>query len=233
MVFKELMTEELAREVLLSVTRQREAELFQNKSNTPSSVQKIVIPLTTARDAADPYKISIPFRSFWVQDATDTNVSVNIKLLTRDSSADSFTVKKNDVYGHDEMCSEVYLDWAAQSGKTLTIVFFTRGVFSSGSQISVTGGGVFLSEGTSFVQSVQTLAAATAAIVFPVDSTRALGFFQNNTGASVYVGPSTVAASGANLGEEVPAGTNYYWRNTAALYAISTPGGDLLKRIQN
>lgn len=230
---RELMTEETAREILNAVKEKRDAQLFQNKSNTPFAVQKLVIPLDVARNENAPYTINVPFKSFWVQAATDVNVTVNVRLLSRDTYSSSFAVSKNDAYSHDDICSEMHLDWAAQSGKSVTIILFTKGEFRSGSQISVTGGGVFLSEGTSFTPAIQTLAAATAAVVFSQDSTRALGVIQNISGASIFVGPSTVTASGATRGEEVPNGGLFEWRNTAALYAISTPGGDIYKRGQN
>lgn len=232
MVFQELMTEENARLILEEVRNKRNAQLFINKTNTPFTVQKLVIPLDTARNEGDPYSVTVPFRSFWVQAATDIATTVNVRLLTRDSYASSFAVIKNDAYTHDDVCTQMYIDWSAQAGKSITIILFTQGEFRSGSQISVTGGGVFLSEGTSFLASVQTLAAATAAQVFAQDSARALGVIQNLSGGDIYVGAAGVTASGATIGELVPNGEKFEWRNTAALYAISTPGGDIYKRSQ-
>lgn len=230
---RELMTEETAREILSAVKERRDAQLFQNKSNTPFTVQKLIIPLDTARNENDPYSIRVPFRSFWVQSATDINVTVNVRLLTRDSYSSSFSIIKNDSYSHDDMCTEMHLDWAAQSNKSITIILFTQGEFRSGSQISVTGGGVFLSEGTSFTDGPVTLGAATPTIVFSVDSTRALGVLQNILPTSIWVGDSAVTNSGATIGEEIPAGGYFEWRNTAALYAYNVAGGDIFRRVQN
>ena len=233
MPLRDLMTEETAREILSSLRDRRDAQLFINKTNTPFVTQKLVIPLSTARNEADPYSIRIPFRSFWIQDATDVNVTINIRLLTRDSYSGSFTVRKNDAYSHDDMCTEIHLDWAAQAAKTITVILFTQGEFRSGSQLSITGGGVYTSEGTSFTDGPVTIAAAAATIVFAQDSTRVLGKLQNILGTSIWVGDSAVTNAGASIGEEIPAGGSFEWKNTAALYAYNVAGGDIFRRIQS
>lgn len=230
---RQIMTEETASNILADKLDEVKAQLFRNNTNAPFAVQTIVIPLTTARNANDPYIIKVPFKSIYVQDATDVNTTVNVRVMSTDTYQSSFIMRKNDVIATGSMINQIALDWSAQSGKTITFVFFTDAEFRSGSQISVTGGGVFLSEGSSFTDSVQALTAATAAIVFPSDSTRALGIIQNLTGLPIYVGPSTVTASGATIGYEVAPNATYEWRNTAVLYAISTPGGNIFKRIQN
>lgn len=233
MPIRELMTEDTAREILRSIADTREAQLFRNKTNSPFSVQKLVIPLTTARNENDPYKINIPFKSFYVQDATDVNTTVNVRVMSQDTYQSSFTVRKNDSFDADDMFDEIILDWSAQSGKTITIILFTSASFRSGSQISITGGGLVINEGTSFVDTNPTLSATTATLVFSQDSTRALGVIQNLTGASIWVGASTVVDTGANRGREVPAGDYFEWKNTAALYAYSVLGGSIFVRTQN
>lgn len=226
---KEVMTAEKAALILSNFNELIDAGLFNKINKVPFSVQKIVIDLSTAKNESAPYIINIPFKSFYVQDATDVNVSANIRIISTDSIQSSFKIKQNDSWRSDQIINQCSLDWAAQSGKSLTIVFFVDGIFESGSQISVTGGGVSIVNGSSFTQAVQTLAAATAAEVFASDSTRKVGTIQNNSGASIWVGASTVTASGATLGYEVLNGSTYEWRNTAALWAISTAGGDILK----
>lgn len=230
---RDIMTEDTAANILSQKLDEVKAQLFRNNTNAPFSVQTIVIPLTTARNANDPYIIKVPFKSIYVQDATDVNTTVNVRVMSVDSYQSAFIMRKNDVIATDTMINQIALDWSAQSGKTITFVLFTNAEFRSGSQISVTGGGVFISEGTSFTDSRQTLTAATAAVVFASDSTRALGVIQNLTGAPIYVGASTVTASGATIGYEVAPNATFEWRNTAALYAISTPGGDIFKRSLN
>jgi hypothetical protein len=137
-------------------------------------------------------------------------------------------MKQNDSFVLDEPISEMYLHWTAQPGRTITLAIFTSAQFNSGSQISVTGGGVSLVEGSSFTQSVQTLVAATALEIFPTDTTRKLGTFQNNTGSNVWVGPSTVTNAGASLGYQVAPGASFQWRNTSNIYAYSVLGGNIL-----
>lgn len=209
----------------------QQAQLFLSQKN-PFTVQKLTIALDTARDPNNPYVVNLPHKSFYVQDATDVNVTIDVQLQSQDQINSPFTVRKNDVLTYEQLMPKVNFSWSAQAGKTITIVFFSDAEFKSGSQISVTGGGVVVNEGTSFTDAKQTLAAATAAIVFASDSTRALGVIQNISGASIWVGSSTVTNTGATIGFEVPINGIFEWRNTAALYAYSVAGGDIFKRGQ-
>lgn len=209
----------------------QQAELFLSQNN-PFTVQKLTIALDAARDVNNPFTVKIPHKSFYIQDATDVNVTIDVQLQSQDQINSSFTVRKNDVLTYQKIMPQINFSWAAQVGKTITIIFFSDAEFKSGSQISVTGGGVVINEGTSFTDARQTLAAATAALVFATDSTRALGVIQNLTGAAIWVGSSTVTNTGATTGFEVPMNGLFEWRNTAALYAYSVAGGNIFKRGQ-
>lgn len=231
-MIRDIMDKQRAATALYGKNEVQNAELFTKQEN-PFTVQKVVLNLDTAKDASAPYTVKIPHRSFYVQDATDVNVTVDVQLQSRDSINSTFTVRKNDAIAYGSMMPELSLSWAAQAGKTITIVFFFDAQFMSGSQISVTGGGVVVNEGSSFADARQTLAAATAAVVFSSDSSRALGVIQNTSGASIWVGASTVTNSGSTVGLEVPANGVFEWRNTGALYAYSVAGGNIFKRSQS
>lgn len=209
----------------------QQAELFLSQKN-PFTVQKLTIALDVAVDPNNPKIVNLPHKSFYVQDATDVNVTIDVQLQSQDQINSPFTVRKNDVLTYEQLMPKVNFSWSAQVGKTITIVFFSDAEFKSGSQISVTGGGVVVNEGTSFTDARQTLVAATAGLVFASDSTRAIGFIQNISGASIWVGSSTVTSSGATIGFEVAANDVFEWRNTAALYAYSVAGGNIFKRGQ-
>lgn len=218
-----VMTQELARQILSVAVDNARAEVFESSTQKPQTVQVHVIPLTTARLSTDPFIIRFPFRSFYVQSATDVNVTVNIRPISDDSVQGSFAVKQNDSWACDKKIPGAFIDWSAQSGKSITLVFFTDSEFRSGSQISVTGGGVSISEGTSFTQSTLTFVAITALSIFASDSTRKVGVFQNRTGASVWVGGAAVTNNTAYY--EVLNGADFIWKNTAQLYGYSVAGG--------
>lgn len=231
-MLRDIMDKKRAEMALYAKNELQDAELFSKQEN-PFTVQTITIPLDTARDVGNPLTLNIPHRSIYVQDATDVNVTVSVQMQSRDSINSTFAIRKNDAWTNDSIIPQINLSWSAQAGKTITLVFFYNTEFRSGSQISVTGGGVLVSEGSSFVDARQTLAPTTAAVVFSSDSTRALGVIQNTSGASIWVGASTVTNSGSTVGLEVPANGVFEWRNTGALYAYSVAGGNIFKRIQS
>lgn len=225
---REILTPDEVALILKSADLVKRARIFEGTTQKPFGVQTITLDLTTAVLSTNPYKIRFPFRSLFVRDATDVYVSVNLQPQSQDSYQSSFAMTKNDGWVADYPVTEAYLYWSAQSGKTITLVFFTDSAFKSGSQISVTGGGVSIVEGSAITGPIRVaLSAATAAIIAPALSTRKVAVIQNKTGASLYVGDSTVTASGATEGIEIPDDGIIYWRNTAGLYGYSTAGGNV------
>jgi hypothetical protein len=136
-------------------------------------------------------------------------------------------MKLNDVFNSDQPVASSNFYWSAQSGKSITLVFFTSATFSSGSQIVSFSGGVNIADGSAFAQSQLALTAATATQIFAASATRKVGTFQNTSGASVWVGNSTTTSSGSTIGIEVRAGDSFQWRNSAALYGYSVAGGNI------
>lgn len=222
------MTSEIAKAILMDMKLQRRAEIFDGTTVNPFEVQSLTLDLSTARLSTDPLLIGFPFRSLFMRSATDNSVAVTFRPQTRDSFQSGVDLKLNDSLDFDIQQSGGYLSWAAQSGKSITIVFFVNARFVSGSQVSQTAGGVAIVDGSSFTRTVTTLAAATATSILSTDTTRKISNIQNNTGASIFVGDSTITGSGATVGYEVAAGSTFQWRNTAQLYAYSVAGGPIL-----
>lgn len=223
-----MMDQDTANAILQSANDTLKARILTGINSSLFEVQKVVIDLTSARLETNPYEIKFPFKSFWVQDATDSNVSVSFKPGTVDQYQSAFEIQKNDSWSSDYPTTAAFLHWSAQSGKSITIIFFVSSEFKSGTQQTVTSGGVSITNGDAISTAVVTLAAATAAAAFAASTTRKRGLLQNNSGASIWIGPSTVTNSGATLGLEVQAGDTYAHNNASALYAYSVAGGDVL-----
>jgi hypothetical protein len=226
---KEIMTKELSDMMLNTAEELKRAAIFEGSTQRPFSVQSLTLSLDTARLSTDPLRIGFPFKSFFVADATDTSVLLNMKVNGRDEIQSWFPFHKNDSWNSSTAISEAYLYWAAQSGKTVTIIFFTDAEFKSGSQIAVQSGGVTISEGSSTTAIARvTLTAATAGVIAPADTLRIVTIIQNKTGADLYIGgTSAVTNSGATEGIKVPADGIIYWKNTANLHAYSVAGGNV------
>ena len=204
------------------------ARIADQISNQDFKVQRIDIDLSTARTRGAPFRIGFPFKSIFVQSATDVYAEVSMVLGSIDSFQSAFTIKMNSSLKVDYPVPQAFLYWEAQSGKTMTIIAFVDAEFSSGSQISVTGGGVSIIEGSSITGPTQVvLSAATAAAIAPADTLRKVATLQNKTGADLYIGGSTVTNSGATEGIKIEPDAIFYWRNTAALYGYSVAGGNV------
>lgn len=225
----EKLSPEVVDQILQRADELKRARIQNDIAQRPFQVQRLVLDLTSARLETDPLIISFPFRSIFVQDATDNGVSVNFRPTTTDSIQSYFGLKKNDSWNVDTAISRGYLHWSAQSGKTITLIFFTDAEFKSGSQISVNSGGVAISEGSVADATTRvTLAATTAAAIAPANADRNVCLLENATGADLYVsGANTVTDSGATRGIKIASGDYFEWRNTAALYGYSVAGGDV------
>lgn len=220
---KEIITPEVAQNIIDRLNEAANAKIFQGNTQRPFSVQSITLNLTTG--SVNPYKIGGAFRSVFVVSATDTSTTINLQPNSADSYQSAIPMKLNDAWSSEYPISEAYLSWSAQSGKSITILLFVDSEFRPGSQISVVGGGVSISEGSAFTTSQVSLTAATATLVAASNSSRKLTSFQNNTGGPVWFGGSSVSNTGANQGQRCEAGAIFYWRNSAALYAYSVAGG--------
>lgn len=223
---RQILTPEEVKLILQNADLIDRARIAEGGWDRPPLVQILPLDLSTARLETDPFRLGFPFKSIFFQDATDVYVEVSIKLGSRDSQQSSFNMKQNDSFYNSFPISEAYLHWEAQPGKTCTLVIFTQSEFKSGSQISVTGGGVSIVDGSSITgPSSVNLAAATAAAVAPADPLRKKATLQNFTGSDIWIGDSTVTNAGATQGIKIPADGIFYLQNTAALYAYSVAGG--------
>lgn len=209
--------------ILSNATEIDRAALFES-SLGQNEVQAVTIDLTTARLSTDPMQLGFPFRSFVVVSATDSNVSVNLKLSTQDTYQSAVPLKRGSALTLPYPVRKGFLHWDAQTGKSITILFLVTGEFKTNILDLVNSGGVTISDGTSFTTSVVSLTASTATQLFPSDTSRKTASWVNDTGADVWVGNSSVSNSGANKGFRVAAGATFNYRNTAALYAYSIGG---------
>lgn len=226
---KLVMDAETSAMILEEWRRLKSAQIYRASTVKPFSVQTITLDLTTAKLATDPFKIGFPFKSVYISSATDTTVNVNMQVNTRDSYQSSIPLYLNDSWVSDEELSEAYLYWSAQSAKSITLTLFVDSEFRSGKQISVTGGGVTIVDGSSISGPTRvTLAATTATIIAPALSNRKKCTIQNKSGADLYIGGSTIGAvGGATEGIKIPNDGIIYWQNTGALYGWSVPGGNI------
>jgi hypothetical protein len=226
MADREVLTPEEVNLILQGAGLLKRAQIFEGNTQHPLKVIPITIALDTAKLSTDPFKIGFPFKSLFVSDATDTAVQVSLIPGARDSLQGAITLSKKDSWDSDAMVAEAYLYWSAQASKSITLLFFVDSSFRSGSQISVTAGGVSISSGSSATQASVNLAATTAAAIAPALSTRKQATIQNLSGADLYVGADNTITDTASTGSiRIADGGIIVWQNTGALYGYSVAGG--------
>lgn len=224
---KIILDDDIVRRVLADALLKQNAEIFRGSTEQPFEVQVVELDLSTARTPENPYPIKFPFKSVFIREATDSVVNVDFQVQTQDSYQGKITLKLNDSLVFGQQVSNGFLSWEAQSGKTMSLIFFVSAEFRSGSQVSQTAGGIAIIDGSSFDQSVVALTAATATQIVAQDTTRKQVLIVNETGSDVWLGDSTVTNSGATRGFKLVTGAVFTWRNTAALYGYSAGGGDV------
>lgn len=226
---REILTPAEAAVILNAADQVLKARIFEASTQKPFSIQIVTLDLSTARLQTNPYKIGFPFKSVYVEAATDVLANIEMQIGMQDTIQSSVTMKLNDSLSLDIPTSEAYIWWPAQTAKTITLVFFTAAEFRSGSQISVTGGGVSIVDGSTLTHPDRVvLAAATPTIIAPALATRKCATLQNATGAEMWIGGTTVSNTGAKQGILIPANGVVEWRNTGALYGFSVAGGAVI-----
>lgn len=219
-----------AEEILAPGRQIAEARVRDQQANPSNQIQTITLDLTTARTEADPYKFPVPFKSMYIQSATDSQTSIDFKAnLGKRAGESKITLARKDVLNFEYKIAGGSFSHSAQSGKSITIVFLLEADFKSGTQITENSGGVAIEEGTSIDATTRvTLAATTATIIAPANADRNVTYIENATAGPLYIsGSNTVTNSGATRGLVVQSGDWYEHRNTAALYGYSVAGGDI------
>lgn len=205
--------------------QQDEAAIYAN-STGQSLIKTLPVDLSIARLAGDPFRVGFPFRSFYVISASDPATTINMRLGTRDTSEDSSPLSQESSFELPFPVKEAYLDWPAQAGKTMLLLFSIKGAFKSNKIASITSGGVLITEGTSLTTQTGGTIPAVATALFPQDSSRKLMVIQNQDSIDMWLGDAGVTTdAGTNPGIKIQPGGSYEWKSTAACYFIGKSAG--------
>ena len=203
---------------------------FLDRANSEKTVQghRVILNLASARDINNPLEVLFPFRSVFVEQASDANTFFFLKPSNREDMQKPFRMGLKDSWALPYQIPKCFLHWDAQPGKTAELVFFADAEFRSGSQISVTSGGVSISDGSTISGPTRVvLTAGAAGIIAPQLLTRKIATIQNKSGGDLFIGGPLVTATGATEGIKVSNNDIIEWRNTGALYGYSVSGGNI------
>lgn len=213
------------------ISQQRQGAIdaaIRSSSDLRNRVQlRIPLALDTARTDTNPLIIENPFTGFYVEAATDSDVSVKIAFTSDESQnlSQYTTIKKNDSASATMgIFRRALLTWAAQSGKTMTIVFYLGVDLRPGSLNSVITGGVTVITGDAWVSTV--VAVSTVTQIVAASSTRKMATIGNprTSGVDLWIGGANTvdAEGGATPGILLEPGDYYEYRGQGAIYGITT-----------
>lgn len=218
-----------SRNILNSSRTLDRAAIFEGNTQKPFNFQRVTLDLSVAQLETNPKIFSFPFKSIYIQSTTDSNVSVNFKPNAVESFQSAITLGQNDTLTFSEPVASGNLYWNAQPGKSITIIFTINGELRSGKLISVTSGGVSVTEGSVAEATEEiSLLAATATEIAPQNLNRKVSIIENSSSNDMFIsGVNTVTNTGATRGIKVQAGDIIEWRNTAALYGYMVLAGSV------
>lgn len=213
-----------------SIRERTDQELSYTGTTSELPFSIVEINLAEERTIYDPLRISFPFRSVFVQAATDPNVELKLALGKRSLAnlQDALPLKVNQYQNFGFMRGDAYLYWDAQPGKKMILIFVRDGDIKPGSTIQVTSGGVAITSGASMTPATPVSVTVTATKILSAASDRKKATIGNprSSGVDVWVsGTSAVTTElGALPGILLEPGDYFEYDGQGDLYGITAGG---------
>ncbi len=225
-----------ASDLMTQVAVKRNSQLMMQAWQDYETVRRVSFgPTNTLTNLANALEqnqaIPVPFKfkSIRVEKASGADVEVKLIVGKNNTGRDYILLRQNDTINFDYL-TEGWLYWDAQAGETMDILFGIDVEFRQGSLISESTGGVVISEGTDVETVAAATVATTAGVLLAADTTRVMSTIQNKSGATIWLGDSTVTTS---TGFELVANGVYEYKNSDALYAIASGASAVGVRIMH
>jgi hypothetical protein len=213
--------------ILRDESDKRNAQLADSSNYRKLKIRKEVIKLDSGYGpdyGSNPYLINYPFKGVFVKTASDGFVTATLAVDDDSSSSlqSGFDLSINDKFDLGRFASKGYIVAAPQPGKQMTLWFIVDGDFKSGSQLSLTAGGVSITRGSGSTTRNFPIAAAAVTQIFSTSGTRKLGTYVNESGGyQWYSSDPAVSKTGAKKGIPLAPGEKLFWENGGALYVYS------------
>lgn len=168
-------------------------------------------------------KFSSGFKSFWICDTNNTSFVASIYVNNRGDVGQPLPLKPNMSLSFQYPVDGCALEWPAQAGVWIDIVFALNTDITPGYiQLSASGSSA-INEGSSHPTNwYKSINATGASVICPANSSRKVSMIQNNSGVPIWIGTQTDLA-GANYKTDcirIDSGDSiFYWRNTGQLNA--------------
>lgn len=133
------MSDDLTGQQALQIVKQSmttfTAAIQAAQMGSRQKVQGLTIDLSTERLKSNALKVSFPFKSLYVEQASDANCIVNVIPESQDDGVGGLQLSLKDSITDEFGFRCVYLYWPAQAGKSMVIKFFTTSNFTTGSLV--------------------------------------------------------------------------------------------------
>ena len=124
-----------AKAIVRSLASGFQATIQNQQTSSQKLISTLVLDLSIERTRSSALKISFPFISMRVEEATDVNSSCKIIPTSIDDYQDDTILKLNDSLEFDNGISCVFITNPAQAGKKMIIKFYTSARVRSGSLV--------------------------------------------------------------------------------------------------
>lgn len=121
-----------AQQLLNSLLSSYDAKVKASQANAVDEIRSFDLDLSKERTRDNPLKVSFPFKTILVEQATDLQTYVNVLPESADQGRGFVRMGLLDSFNTEFGMSNCYLFWNAQPNKKIRIVFFTTSNVSSG-----------------------------------------------------------------------------------------------------
>jgi hypothetical protein len=204
------------RRIVESLSRGDKAYIERAAQLNPTAIRVQTFDLATA--PLNSISVGFAWKSCYIVSGTDASCNILIRPFSDSENNDYVPMSLKDVLSFDNPINKCFVNWTAQLGKTITVVFFTDAKFTSGSFLNEVSSTV---DGNSINEFAPVTVSTTAANA--INSTvRNVINIVNEGPDDCYIGGSGVSAvSGSERGLFLAAGNERQYKNTAAVYAAS------------
>jgi len=126
------MTNGEARAIVMQAQNLFDASIADQQRTSPKEIQNLPLDLSIAKSRNQALKISFPFKSLLVEQATDLNTYVFVIPISNDTGNDPIRMGLKDVYKNEFGFRECYIYWDAQPSKFMILKFFVRSNIENG-----------------------------------------------------------------------------------------------------
>lgn len=201
------------RRIVESLSRGDKAYIERAAQLNPSAIRVQTFDLASV--PTNPISVGFAFKCAYIVSASDAQTQILLRPFSDSENNDYVPMSLKDALNFDYPINKCFINWVAQAGKTMTVVFFTDAKFESGSSVNQTAG---TPDGNAFNDFAAVAFNSVNATLLD-NSIRNVITIYNNGPDECRVGGSGIDATvGSEKGLRIPANQERRYKNTGAVY---------------